>query len=97
MKIKLLSFDFTTPIINNKTSKTVFEWKQTILVIAPFLAITLFFACSNDQSNENIWKLSENYLKIIWKLSENYMKIIWKLSENFLKIWLNLQTDIQTY
>ena len=31
-----------------------------ILVIASFFAITLFFACSNDQSNENILKLSEN-------------------------------------
>ena len=43
-------------------NKTVFEGKQMILVIAPFFAIT-FFACSNDQSNENIWK-------IIWKLTE---------------------------
>jgi hypothetical protein len=31
-----------------------------ILDIPPFFAITLFFACLNDQSNENIWKLSEN-------------------------------------
>ena len=48
-------------VFNIRTSKTVFEWKEMILVIAPFFAITLFFACQNDQSNENIWKLSENF------------------------------------
>ena len=60
MKTKLLSFDFTTqPLPNNlknKTSKTVFEWKQMILVIAPFFAITLFLHVQMI----NQMKISEN-------------------------------------
>ena len=59
---------------HKKTSKTVFEGKQIILVIAPFFAITLFFACSNDQSNENIWKFDWIYKLTLKSTPKTYKK-----------------------
>ena len=54
-----------------------------ILVIAPFFAITLFFACSNNQSNENIWKFDWIY-KLIYKLTRK--KILAKHNDLITKL-----------